>query len=455
MIKSCLFNKYHKILILAVVLGSIFCLVGCSNNKPEVTPKPTPDMEDITIYYQADDGEFQKDTYSTEPKEDRVQAIEKEKTIISLYCGGSENRSLNYLVTDFNRENSLFYVEMTQFPYDTEFENEQERLRIDVSTGKGPDVMTLDVFPVSEKIIEDGYLLDMAFLMEKSNITDDKYFPAYKAVMSDDKVYGICPSMEVVRMSIDEKVLPDKEIPDLETLVDILLDYSEPAIFLNDYQEGIYIMDYFLCGSEDLWGMIDWENKTCDFSTELFSKILDVCKKYADNRNKGYEPIMRMEHCYMGLYPGREALEKEGRVILDFYFDDGNYPQYHRNTEILVINADSTNLEAAWAFVSYVMSKTGQSYFAVPTHRELFTEQQTEHLKDIEAGKAYTMVDFTEEVMLDSIQVFETGKYCPTCTEEILNIIYEEAGAYFSGDKSKEDVIQIIQSRVQILLDEY
>ncbi len=453
--KMSLSNKIYKMLIPIVLLGSVFCFAGCSDNKSEATPKPTPDKEDITIYYQADDGEFRKDTYSTEPKEDREQAIEKEKTIISLYCGGSENRSLNYLVTDFNRENPLFYVEMTQFPYDMEFQSVQERLRIDVSAGKGPDVMTLDIFPVSEKIIADGYLLDMAPLMEKSNITDDKYFPAYKAVTSGDKVYGICPSMEVVRMSIDEEVLPDKEIPDLEALVDILLDYSESAIFLNDYQEGIYIMDYFLCGSEDLWGMIDWKNKTCDFSTELFSKILEVCKKYADNRNKGYEPIMRMEHCYMGLYPGQEAIEKEGRVMLDYYFDDGNYPKYNSSVETLVINADTSNLEATWAFVSYVMSKTGQSYSAVPTHRELFTEQQTEHLKDIEAGKAYTLVDFTEEVMLDSIQVFETGKYCPTCTEEILNIIYEEAGAYFSGDKGKDEVIRIIQSRVQILLDEY
>ena len=453
--KMSLSNKIRKMLIPIALMGSVFCFAGCSDNKEEASPNPTLNVEDITIYYQADDGEFRKDTYSTEPKEDKEQAIEKEKTIISLYCGGSENRSLNYLVTDFNRENSLFHVEMTQFPYDMEFQSVQERLRIDVSTGKGPDIMTLDVFPVSEKIIADGYLLDMAPLMEKSNITDEKFFPAYKAVTNGDKVYGICPSMEVVRMSIDEKVLPDKEIPDLEALVDILLDYPEPAIFLSESQDGIYIMDYFLCGSEDLWGVIDWENKTCDFSKELFSKILEVCKKYADNRNRGYDPIMRMEHCYMGLYPGQEAIEKEGRVMLDYYFDDGNYPKYNFSFETLVINADTSNLEAAWAFVSYVMSKTGQSYSAVPTHRELFTEQQTEHLKGVEAGIEYALVDYTEEVMLDSIQVFETGKYCPTCTEEILNIIYEEAGAYFSGDKRKEDVIQIIQSRVQILLDEY
>ena len=443
--------KIYKVITLINIVGSIFFLGACSGkNEPEVTQNP----ENITIYYHADDGEYREDTYPEVPKEDEEQAKENGKTIISFYCGGDETRFLNYLVDDFNQESSLFHVELTQFPYDTEFQNVKERLRIDVSTGKGPDIMTLDVFPVSEEIIADGYLLDMASLMERSNITDDKYFPAYKVLTSGDKVYGICPSMDVRRMSIDENVLTGKEIPDIEELVDILLAHSESAIFVNDYQEGIYIMEYFLCGSEDLWGMIDWENKTCDFSTELFSKILEVSKKYADNRNKGYEPIMRWEYCILGLYPGQEALEKEGRVLLDFYFDDGNYPKYNSSVDTFVINTNTENLEGAWAFISYIMSKTGQSYCAVPTHRELFIEKNLEFLKGIEEGTDYPLVDFTEEVMEDSIQVYEAGKYCPTCTEKILNIIYEEAGAYFSGDKGKDEVIQIIQSRVQIYLEE-
>ena len=36
----------------------------------------------------------------------------------------------------------------------------------------------------------------------------------------------------------------------------------------------------------------------------------------------------------------------------------------------------------------------------------------------------------------------------------ILNIIYEETDAYFSGQKDKQDVIDIIQRRVQLYLAE-
>ena len=439
-----------KVITILYIFILILFLSGCSTKQSETIQKP----EDVTIFYQADSGEFKKDIYTDHLKDDAESQPESDKTIIYLECGGDETRIISGLIASFNQENDLYYVEMVQHPYDNAFQDERERLKIEVATGKGPDIMTTDIFPVSKEIIAKDYLVDLSLLMEKSGITDEKYFPAYRCLTDGDKTYGLCPSMDVIGMSIDGDVLPDKQIPDLETLVDILLAYPEPAVFLNDAQEGIHIMDYFLCGSKNLWGMIDWESKSCDFSTELFSKVLEVSKKYADNRNKGYAPIMRNTFCYIGLYPGREALEKEGRVILDYYFDDGNYPKYNPSVETLVINSNTKNLEGAWAFLSYAMTKTGQSYYALPTHKDLFTEMNLNLLKDIEDGKAYPMVDFTEAVMQDAIQVFSTGKYCPQYMEEILDIIHEEAGAYFSGDKKKEVVIDIIEKRVRLLLEE-
>lgn len=444
-------NLYKRFLCVCCILPILFLISGCSG-KTDIEETQTP--EDITIFYEADSGAFKKDTSSDYSKTDTMSPPPNGKTIISLVCGGAETRTITGLINSFNKENDIYYVEMVQHPYDMDFSGKQERLKVDVATGKGPDIMTTDIFPVTEEIISKEYLVDLSPLMEKSGITDERYFPAYRCLTDGDKIYGLCPSMDVIGMSIDGNILPNKQIPDLETLVDILLAYPEPAIFLNDSQEGIHIMDYFLCGSKNLWGMIDWENKSCDFSTELFSKILEVSKKYADNRNKGYSPIIRSTFCYIGLYPGREALEKEGRVILDYYFDDGNYPKYNASVETLVINANTNNLEGAWAFLSYAMNKTGQSYYALPTHKDLFTEMNLNLLKDIEDGKAYPMVDFTEAVMQDAVQVFSTGKYCPQYTEEIMDIIHEESGAYFSGDKNKEGVINIIQNRVTLLLEE-
>jgi hypothetical protein len=65
-------------------------------------------------------------------------------------------------------------------------------------------------------------------------------------------------------------------------------------------------------------------------------------------------------------------------------------------------------------------------------------------------GREY---DLTEEIIADTRSMCEKAKYPPD-NEDILNIILEETGAYFGGDKTKEEVCDIIQSRVQLMLDE-
>ena len=40
-------------------------------------------------------------------------------------------------------------------------------------------------------------------------------------------------------------------------------------------------------------------------------------------------------------------------------------------------------------------------------------------------------------------------------TMPLVNIIVEEAGAYFSGDKELDQVVKIIENRVQLYLDEH
>mgnify|MGYP002496566384 CR=1 FL=1 len=50
--------------------------------------------------------------------------------------------------------------------------------------------------------------------------------------------------------------------------------------------------------------------------------------------------------------------------------------------------------------------------------------------------------------------VYNTTAVSGAVSDDITNIINEEAAAYFSGQKSAEDVAKIIQSRMQVYLSE-
>lgn len=437
---------------IAVAATALACatLAGCTMGGVKEEPE-----QEVTIQYHADDGEFDGTVFEVEATEDAEGAEENGKTILTFVVSGLPGRDSSYqkLVNAFNNESEQYYVELTKYDFGDELVDIRTKLSMEIGSGKGPDIMFEDVFPVNQAVLEKGVLVDLSPYLLASDITEDKYFPSYAAIVSDGKIYGIAPSVSPSRMVIEQKVLESWEVPDIATLTDKLLEYPEKGTFVNEYQDGSRILEYLLGGSETLWGMVDWEARKCDFSGELFSKMLDLAKRYAQDREMGYEPVVDWTseiECLNG------TMEAMGKVLIDYYFDDGTYPLL-KPGEVLMINANTDNLDGAWAFLSFVMSKKGQNLLAgTPSHRELWREKQ---LFDIQHGlRCYladgTQVEPTEEDIDELEEVNNRARYYPRKTETILNIIYEEADAYFTGNKSKEEVIEIIQNRVQLLLNE-
>lgn len=455
---------------LLFLLGMSMMLTACgASEQPQANTTPQP--QEIDIYYQADDGEYNPeysyDVYDNIVAEDPKEDIKNGKTIITLaYCGEEEgNDQMDFWVTAFNRENDKYYVEHTPYAWGLELADTQTRLNIEIGSGKGPDILTTGVFPLTTEHLEKGMFVDLAPYLVASGITEDKYYSAYKAFEVGDKVYGIVPNVEISMVNIDTKVLGGYEVPDIETLVNKLWEYPEEVAFMP-YGDAGTVLSYFLIGSEDIWGMVDWEQGKCDFSGELFSRMLDVSKRYGDNCQKGCEPLLHFMSRVPAYYEGQKALKAQGKVLINFYFDEGNFPIYD-DSAAFVINANTEVLEGAWAFLSFVMSKQGQglNFLLSPVHKELSYDLLKEEFALIEAGKHYVEAEDGQQVRMelaDDVDVlleeltslYDNGHRLPDRTGAILDIIFEETGSYFSGDKSKEDVIRIIESRVNLYLSE-
>ncbi|MCD8326753.1 MAG: hypothetical protein LUC90_08790 [Lachnospiraceae bacterium] len=50
--------------------------------------------------------------------------------------------------------------------------------------------------------------------------------------------------------------------------------------------------------------------------------------------------------------------------------------------------------------------------------------------------------------------IYSINRKSGSATDEVTNIIFEEADAYFSGQKTVDDVCEIIQSRMSIYISE-
>lgn len=441
---------------MGLLFAALVVMSGCGSREASQNSSE-PASSEIEIYYHADeeDPEFwnlEPETESaareSEPATREPEKQEEdEKIVITLVTAGFRGGMSNYssLVERFNRSNKKYRVELETCEYGEELGTMRDRLLVEVGAGKGPDIMSEDVFPLSREIMDGGALVDLAPYLEESGITSETFFSGYAPGFSGDRIYGVAPYMIIKNYYISPEVLGDREAPkDIEGLVDMLLEYPGHGCLLGDSIKSRYVLKYFLQGSEDLWGIIDWENNTCDFTAPIFSKILDVTKKGHEDGMKGYEPILESDEVN-GSRMDEDVIAQwfPGFIPVGYYFDDGPHYLIQDNSDTLMVNANTEHLEGAYAFISYILSKSAQESYSEPMNKEVW---------ETTVKRDYDWDEETHQKMLD---IYEDARYAVRRAEEILDIVYDVSDNYIDGNLSKEETINQIQNRVQLYLNEH
>ncbi|MCM1119685.1 MAG: ABC transporter substrate-binding protein [bacterium] len=380
------------------------------------------------------------------------QAIEEGRTVLTLQTSWV-NAWLKDSIAGFNRQSADYFIKISQ----TYEDDDIDRLSVELLAGKGPDILSSEIFEINENILKKGILLDLAPGLDAMGITDEQYFPSVRALRAGDGVYGISPCAEPEGFWIRESVLGSKEATDIETLVEKLYTYPDQDAVWWTGAKPEFILEYLLEGSEDLWGIIDWEKGTCDFSGELFARILEVAKRYADPERKGNNE-KDIAFYYNPTYYSHEQMDSEGKAIVNFLFDDGNYPKYRTGLSVFMLNANSPNQEGVWAFLEYLLSEEGQGYAAdgsgMAANRSMARSYAAYELQLLEEGRMETSGNITPEAYEELFDYADQARYASLRTREILAIIYEEAQDYCNGEKPLKNVCDVIQSRAQIVISE-
>lgn len=380
------------------------------------------------------------------------QAVADGKTVLTLLAN-LPSTYLDNIVVGFNRQSTDYFIRLERETGDT------ERVLTEIIAGRGPDIISGEVFKVTESILKQGVLVDLAPGLDAMGITDKDYFPAFRELRMGNGIYGIRTSIDPDGRWIRKEVLGSTELPDIETLVEKLYTYPDQDAVWAAYSRTESILEYLLCGSEDLWGMIDWENGTCDFSGELFAKMLMIAKRYMDPEGLTIDtPDRWLIDYYHPMFEPREKLETEGKVIINFLFDDGNYPTALRLGDTIMLNANSKHQEGAWEFLKYLLSDEAQAYaangYTLVASKEMSLGSFEYYLQKMKEGNMSGTSDLTPEVTEELFAFIEQTRPTPLHTKEILSIIYEEAAGYCEGNKPLEEVCRIIQSRVWLYISE-
>ena len=141
------------------------------------------------------------------------------------------------------------------------------------------------------------------------------------------------------------------------------------------------------------------------------------------------------------------------------------------------ISSQSSNKDAAWEFVRRYITedyqgKHYQSFWGNPTRQDVYDVkcealQATKKTKDKYGNKITPKNDtiglgelvieekpYTDDDISTYTKAVENASGLWTRDYKVEDIIVEEAGAYFSGDKSVDEVVEIIENRVNTYINE-
>lgn len=406
--------------------------------------------------------------------ENQLPKAEKIKIVVR---GLEFDEILKECVALFNEQSAVYVVELDSL---TGLEHRfQQNTYDDLINGQGADIFTVESLPDAYSLVNTGIVADLTPYLETSGIKEEDYFPfAFDGWREGDKIYGVNAFVQPEGCWVNTTILGEEPYT-LEAVLTKLQSASAKTVF-RSYSTWEDDLTYFLSGSDNLWGMLDEENRTCDFQEKLFYQLIETT--YAHSIGAGLSAQETFAGALLDTYwykfQSETELKEEGKIRIGYLSDEG-YHTVSSLDDMFLINAKSPNLEGVWEFVEFMLGKQAQSlmkYDRYPVNRAVFEELMAREIDEgavmsggevvLKAGNnryyeengadAYReRFDLTEERIAEIRAVVEATEAIPLKTASIVKIIADDYRYYRWEDTTIEEFASLLETKVQLYLDTY
>lgn len=416
----------------------------------------------------------------------------KDKQVITLAMT-STDWGIRRLAIDFNKKSESYRISILD--YDSMYGSEDDwsagrtRLNTDIVSGKVPDILLIDNSMPVDSYISKGLFADLKPFIEKDEaFSMEDFMPnIIEAFSVDGKLYSLVPSY-----SIDTLVAKTSEVGKergwtVQEAQELLASKPEGTQFMvNIDRDSMLQYCFTISGSQ----FIDWEKGTCNFNTDEFIQMLEFFKSFPEEVNweampddfwENYDSMWRegkaiANFASIGDLRNFNSLEKgtfgEEITMIGFPSSDGDGSAIWPNLRF-ALSDKSKNKDGAWEFLRTFLTDEYQKTveYGFPLNVKLLEERVEEAMK-----KPYYMdekdnkVEYDETYFVNGVEIaispltreradeIVSELYSFTqiyrADDTLLNIVREEAAPYFAGQKSAKEAASIIQSRVQIYVNE-
>lgn len=405
-----------------------------------------------------------------------------DKTTI-VFGGIYTDDDIKSAAMDFNQQSDKYRIEFKDYSDD---EDPMMKMNADMVAGNIPDILFIRPTFI-EQYVSKGILEDLTPYFDKDPElnTSDMIPSLLEAMKIDGKLYYVTPDFGVDSMVGSADLVGTKCGWTFDEFKALLKEQGEDIWPFSSNNKSIMLNTLLRNGMFDF---VDWKTGECHFDSQDFRDILEICNsgtnEEPDNENTPSAPVLIQQGKVWFNYGGvnlddMQIYQKmfDGDITFIGYPNEKKEGSYFYMSMPIGISTKSEVKEGAWEFIRVFMTKEYQANvkrsWATPTRQDCFDMMIEAHM----ATKGYTD-EFGQEINpVDNLYNYGDGWEAhvgPSTQKEvdlyvdlinntkrvdgydykIMGIIDEETKAYFVGDKSLEDTVDIIQSRVTTYVNE-
>ena len=416
-----------------------------------------------------------------------------------------------------NDQYRIQVVDYSEYATDDDYNAGITKLTTEIISGSVPDLFLTSSLPI-DKYAAKGVVADLYTFMDGgSGLSRDYFVPqVLKAIEKDGKLYELPTKFSVETAYALSSIVDQYDTWNVAAVQDAMTQLQEGAtVFSTGWTKSTALNN---CLTRNLAAFVDWTTGKCTFDSEAFQQLLAFCNSFPDDSSSddgiAYSSeaatVDTMDDPVWESDATRILSGKQLMATTSFYsFEDYIYNIYPVKDKVTFVGYPSESGEpgnsfyiqcpmaissvtkypdAAWDFVSTMIRQTNEdaeSMYAFPISQEAFdkkmtavmTEQyqldvngeQVDWDEDGEPDKmcigTYEVVEngestwqqvyaLTQEDIDQILSVINSATGIVDYDDEILSIVSDEVSAYFAGDKDVQTTANMIQSRVNLYVQE-
>lgn len=402
-------------------------------------------------------------------------------------------------IIEFNQSSDKYRItvnDYSQYSTNEDYYAGIDKLNNEIISGNIPDIISCSARLPIANYVSKGILADFYELMEEDETInrEDYCENVFQAYEIDGKLYEMPTSFYIWTVYGKTSVFGDKTSLTWDELDAVLAEYPGSSAFNNLTKTDILSTALRFNYSK----LVDSKTGECYFNSDMFKEILEFANTYPETID--WEKLYQDEDYWINyetqLFIENRTLLNQGTI---YNFFEGWMNGYYRFAEATTpvgfptdegigstlaaissyaISAKSANKDGAWEFVKSFITEEAQmkeersDYWGLPILKAALEDSaqyitQKPYYIDAEGNKVEyenTVWINNQEVAIEPATEEEAQKWIDFVLsvevkgsydyDDALEIINEEAAAYFSGQKTVEAVMEIIQSRMNIFISE-